>query len=109
MRRPPCRLATGNDGTRKCDDEGTLAFDRTDAALIFSGNVSGTGSLSQMGTGTTNLSGNNTYFGVTTITAGTLQAGSTTAFSPNSAFTVNSVLDLAGNSNTIGSWPGAAQ
>jgi autotransporter-associated beta strand protein len=52
------------------------------------------------------LTGANTYSGPTTISAGTLQAGSITAFSPSSAFTVNSVLDLNGNSNTVGSLAG---
>src|ERR1700726_421379 len=33
--------------------------------------------------------------------------GSITAFSPNSAFAVNSVLDLNGNSNTVGSLTGS--
>ena len=47
------------------------------------------------------------HSGATTVTAGTLQAGSTTASSPNSAFTVNGVLDLSGFSNTIGSLAGA--
>ena len=37
--------------------------------------ISGTGSVSQIGTGTTILTANNTYTGTTTITAGTLQLG----------------------------------
>jgi fibronectin-binding autotransporter adhesin len=48
----------------------------------------------------------NTYSGATTVISGILQAGSATAFSPNSAFTVNSQLDLNGFSNTIGSLAG---
>jgi autotransporter-associated beta strand protein len=54
------------------------------------------------------FSTNNTYSGATTLTAGTLEADSTSALSPNSAFTVNSILDLNGFSNTIGSLSGAA-
>ena len=87
-------------------DNGNFAFNRIDAGLILSGNVSGTGALSQIGTGTTNLSGDNSYSGPTTVSVGTLQAGATTAFSPNSAFTVNSTLDLNGFSNTVGSLAG---
>jgi fibronectin-binding autotransporter adhesin len=40
------------------------------------------------------------------VSAGILQAGSATAFSPSSAFTVNAQLDLNGFSNTIGSLAG---
>ena len=40
------------------------------------------------------------------MSVGTLQAGSTTALSANSDFTVNSILDLNGYSNAIGSLAG---
>ena len=43
---------------------------------------------------------------MTTVSAGTLQAGSTTALSATSDFTVNSTLDLGGFSNAIGSLAG---
>src|SRR6202790_2630430 len=79
----------------------TNGFDST-----FSGNVIGAGAFTKTGAGTLILTGANTYSGATTLSAGTLQAGSTTAFSPNSAFTVSSVLDLNGNSNTVGSLAG---
>jgi fibronectin-binding autotransporter adhesin len=55
-------------------DNGTLAFDRSDA-VTFSGVVNGSGALNQIGTGTTILNGANTYTGGTTITSGTLQLG----------------------------------
>ncbi len=55
-------------------DNGVLAFDRSDVST-FSGVVSGTGSLSQIGSGTTVLTAANTYTGGTTIAAGTLQLG----------------------------------
>lgn len=59
--------------------------------------------------GTLILSGANTYSGPTIVDAGTLQAGSTSAFGINSAVTVagGAVLDLAGFSNAIGSLAGA--
>ncbi|MCE9608942.1 MAG: autotransporter-associated beta strand repeat-containing protein [Chthoniobacter sp.] len=87
----------------------------------FSGNlVNGTGSLGlelkntagfnsypSIPAATYTLTGNNTYSGATTVTVGILQAGSTTAFSPNSAYTVDSTLDLAGLANSIGSLTGS--
>ncbi len=87
-------------------DQGTLAFDRSDT-LTFAGNVSGTGTLSQMGVGLITLSGNSTYSGVTTVSAGTLLAGSITGLSTSSAFTVNSALDLNGFSSRVGSLAGS--
>jgi autotransporter-associated beta strand protein len=59
--------------------------------------------IAKIGSGKLTLSGNNTYTGGTTVAAGTLQAGSRTAFSPNSVLTVNGgVVDLNGNNVTIG-------
>jgi fibronectin-binding autotransporter adhesin len=55
-------------------DNANLAFDRSDP-VIFSGVISGTGSVQQTGIGTTILTGDNTYAGSTTIAAGTLQLG----------------------------------
>ncbi|WP_281649376.1 autotransporter-associated beta strand repeat-containing protein [Novacetimonas hansenii] len=55
-------------------DNGLLAFDRSDTNT-FLGDINGTGALSQIGTGTTVLTGTNTYTGGTTISAGTLQIG----------------------------------
>jgi autotransporter-associated beta strand protein len=105
-------LQIGNGGTSgsiigNVTDNGHLAFDRSDTLVIFPGNISGTGTLSKLGFGTLTLSGVNTYSGVTTVRFGTLQADATTAFSPASAFTVNSVLNLAGFSNTVGSLAGS--
>ena len=61
------------------------------------------------GAGTWILSGDNTYSGATRLTNGTLQAGSSTAFSPNSAYAVASgkTLNLANYNNSIGSLTGA--
>jgi autotransporter-associated beta strand protein len=59
-------------------DNGTLAFARTNT-LIFDGVISGTGAVVQAGAGITVLTGNSSYSGGTTITAGTLQIGNNTA------------------------------
>jgi T5SS/PEP-CTERM-associated repeat protein/autotransporter-associated beta strand protein len=53
---------------------GSLVFDRSDA-FTYAGSISGSGSLTQQGTGTTILTGSHTYLGGTAITRGTLQLG----------------------------------
>ncbi len=54
-------------------DNGTLIIKHSDAVNL-SQSITGTGGLTQAGTGTTTLTGTNAY-GVTTISAGTLQVG----------------------------------
>lgn len=65
---------TGAIGSAVVNNFGTLGFNRSDL-LSYGGQVVGTGSLRQAGTGTTVLTGTNTYTGGTTIDAGTLQLG----------------------------------
>ena len=65
---------SGNLGSGDVLDDGTLAFDRSDT-ITFSNFISGTGNLLQEGSGTTILTGDNTYSGGTTISSGTLQVG----------------------------------
>ncbi len=66
-------LAAGN--TVSIDTGGVLRFDRdTTTSLALSGAISGTGSVVQAGTGTTILTGANSY-GATTVNAGVLQIG----------------------------------
>src|SRR6185312_8341787 len=87
-----------------------------DASLVFNRNntiavandISGSGSLTQDGTGILLLSGTNTYSGATTINAGILKGGTANAFSGNSAFTVNAggTLDLNGFNQSVGSIAG---
>ena len=60
---------------------GTLAFQRSDT-FIFSGDVSGTGSVRQVGNGTTILLGQNNYSGGTYVDAGTLELGTSTPAGP---------------------------
>jgi fibronectin-binding autotransporter adhesin len=71
------------------------------------GTITGSGGLTYADPNSFVLVGpNNTYSGETLITAGILRAGSATALSPNSAFVVNSTLDLNSFSSTIGSLSG---
>ena len=89
-----------------------LIVDPNDTPTTFSGNIIGSGGQLTLdsttaGTPLWTLSGINTYTGATSVTTGaTLQAGSTTAFSPNSAFALVGTLDLNGFNNTISSLTG---
>ena len=65
---------TGALGTGVVTNNGTLAFKRSDA-VTAPNIISGSGSLSQQGTGTVILTAANTYSGLTTIASGTLQVG----------------------------------
>ena len=72
-------LQLGNGGTTggivgDVTDNGNLAFDHSDT-VTFAGLISGSGTLLQIGVGTTILTADNTYTGGTTIAAGTLQLG----------------------------------
>jgi autotransporter-associated beta strand protein len=77
--------ANGSLPTRRVTDNGSLVFDQTSSSTVGNA-ISGTGSLSQIGTGILSLAGLNTYTGTTAISAGTL------------------VVD---NTNALGSWAGA--
>ena len=77
----------------------------------YAGALSGWLNVVQAGTGTTTLSGNNTYSGPTTVNSGTLTAGSNFAFggASYSNVTVNGggILDLGSYSDTVGTISGA--
>lgn len=62
--------ATGTPGNAVLND-GNLSFNRT-GATTYAGTISGTGTLTKLGAGLLTLSGNNTYSGITTVTAGRL-------------------------------------
>jgi autotransporter-associated beta strand protein len=65
---------TGPLGAGAIVNNGVLAINRSDRVTV-SGDISGTGGLTQMGPGTTILTGTNAYSGPTTILAGLLQIG----------------------------------
>ncbi|MBX9861063.1 MAG: autotransporter-associated beta strand repeat-containing protein, partial [Sphingomonas sp.] len=87
---------------------GLVTVNQTGSGTV-SGALSGAGGLTLLGGGTLTLSGTNTYTGATSVNAGILRAGSTSAFGFNSAATLASgtTLDLAGFSNTLGLLGGA--
>jgi outer membrane autotransporter protein len=72
-------LQLGNGGTAgsisgDVTDNGTLAFDRSDTAN-FGGTITGAGAISQIGTGTTLLTGDSSVFaGATNVQSGILSA-----------------------------------
>ena len=74
----------GNTGSLLGDvvNNGTLAFNRSDMAT-YSGNISGTGTVQQIGMGTTILTGTNSYTGDTLVSSGTLQFGNGSAGGSN--------------------------
>ena len=67
---------------------------------MFAPAISGNGTVNVL-TGTTTLTGANSYGGATNVTAGTLRAGAPNTFSPNSAVRVGGTLDLNGFSQSV--------
>ncbi|WP_426703068.1 autotransporter-associated beta strand repeat-containing protein [Rhodanobacter sp. Col0626] len=80
-------------------DNGTLAFDRSDVQT-FGGVISGSGAVTQIGSGTTVLAGDNSYTGATTVQGGTLLIDGDQS-AANGATTVQSGGTLGG-AGTIG-------
>ena len=73
-------LQIGNGGTSgtisgNSNDNANLTFDRSDDAT-FNNVISGTGTVTKLGTNTLTIASDQTYTGTTTIAAGTLQLGS---------------------------------
>jgi autotransporter-associated beta strand protein len=77
-------------------DNGTLAFDRSDS-IVFNGTISGSGGISQIGTGTTTLTATETYSGTTTIASGTLALSGSASLAASSVVD-NGVFDVSATS-----------
>ena len=110
------RLNAGSYNSAIAINGASSIFRHSGAGQTLSGNITGTGSLEKIdGSGALTLSGNSTYSGTTTVgdgdgtDASLLFAGSTTGFSSNSAFTVNSDATVLLNDfdNEIGSLAGS--
>ena len=65
-------LTAGSLGTGNVTNNASLIFNRSDS-LTVGNDISGTGTITQAGLGTTILSGTNSYDGVTNVNAGTLR------------------------------------
>ncbi len=77
----------GSLGTGNIVDQGALVFNRSDATTVAN-EISGSGNISQTGAGATTLTGNNSYDGLTTISAGSLVVTTPNALGSNVAGTV---------------------
>ncbi len=105
-------LQIGNGGTTgsligDIVDNGTLAFDRSDA-MSFGQAISGSGSLLKSGAGTLTLTAANSFTGTTTIAAGALALGGTGRIV--GGVVANGVFDIAtttGADVTIGGLSGS--
>ncbi len=109
-------LQLGNGGTSgsivgNIVDNGTLAFNHSDT-VSFPGVISGSGGLTQAGSGTLSLTGANTYTGPTNINAGTLAIGGRGSIGASSGVNLTaagSAFDIsAGGNQTIGDLSGVA-
>jgi autotransporter-associated beta strand protein len=88
-------------------NSGTLTFNRGDgtaSSYTYSGLISGTGALKQIGYGTVILTANNTYTGTTTLTTTSVASVDASGVSTTTAY--NAILQL-GNGGTTG-WIGSS-
>ncbi len=98
--------SAGDLGDGSIVNNGTLVFDRTDNPFTVTNPISGSGGITQSGTGELLLSNNNTFNGPVTITQGVLQVGTATSLgSSNASLTINSGASLDLNGNNLGSKP----
>ncbi|MCX8667007.1 autotransporter-associated beta strand repeat-containing protein, partial [Acetobacteraceae bacterium B3987] len=95
---------TGSVGTQEIVDNGTLAVDHSNDVTLAQP-ISGTGSFVQKGSGTTTLSGDNTYAGPTDVQDGRLNITGSIAGALNNAATTDvdggKVAGLTTNSGTL--------
>jgi fibronectin-binding autotransporter adhesin len=89
--------------SRSIVDNAALIFNRTDT-ITYGAAISGSGKLTQAGTGTLILNGINTYTGLTTVAAGKLEVGdaSHTTAKVAGAVTVASSTTLLGHGTISG-------
>lgn len=108
---------TGSLGTGDVTNNAALTFNRSNVMNV-SNAISGTGTINQIGVGTTALTAANTYTGTTTISSGSLQIGNASAtgslgsggvinnanltFNRSNAMTVSNAISGTGTINQIG-------
>ncbi|MFM8497300.1 MAG: beta strand repeat-containing protein [Planctomycetia bacterium] len=88
-------------GTGAVANNGSLIFNIGDSQML-SRSVTGSGNLVKSGAGTLTLSGNNSYFGGTTISGGTLTVAGTSSIGPGQVrFTAPSALTVTSTAVTF--------
>lgn len=98
---------TGATGSVVALGSGSLTTGSDNATTFFAGNITGTGSLTKVGTGKLTLSGINSYSGGTTISAGTLTATANTNGTGDVAIAAGATWDLGITSHSVGGLTGS--
>jgi autotransporter-associated beta strand protein len=94
--------AAGTLGAGTVTNNGTLLFSRS-GALNVAQSITGSGAVTQEGSGTVTLAGANTYVGATTINAGALTLGRSGALPTGSAVIIgDATLDAGDYTNSAG-------
>ncbi|TLI62163.1 autotransporter outer membrane beta-barrel domain-containing protein, partial [Escherichia sp. E1130] len=90
-------------GAADASSSSIVNFNHSSTDFLLASDIQGNGQINQVGSGTTTLSGSNSYAGDTNITKGSLRAGKENTFSPNSDYIVDSDghLDLNGYSQAL--------
>ena len=99
--------ATGTLGTGAVVDNSALKFKRSDNITIANA-ISGSGTLEQAGAGTLTMNTANTYSGDTTVSAGTLKVGNSTALGTGN-LSNSATLDIGTTNVTLGATKGYTQ
>ena len=81
--------------------QGTLNFNQRDTTTFIS-SITGAGTVQQLGSGTTILSGSNSYTGTTKVNSGVLLVDNTTGWGVGSGLTVNSNGIVGGSGSIAG-------
>ncbi len=99
---------SGTLGTGPTEVDDTLAFDRSDNGLVVSGGLNGSGTINQIGTGTTTLAsltdGSGNFAGAVSVSAGKLVIGPNSITNSGiSTVSLNAVTISTGGTLALGS------
>jgi fibronectin-binding autotransporter adhesin len=78
-----------------------FAFNRSDTGLVVANTIVGAGAVRQLGSGTTTMSGDNSYSGGTAVTAGTLLVTNTTGSATGTGGVSTAAGTTLGGTGTI--------
>jgi fibronectin-binding autotransporter adhesin len=99
---------SGTLGGGPITNKAALVFDRGDSLLVVPNVISGSGSLTQIGTGTLTLAATNTYTGNTFLNAGTLNLGNGAAIQNSTVVVGGGALGFGGGTAaTLGGLAGS--